>query len=109
MLEHIAEGEIDKYPVISFCVVIKHQVLAVYSKSVCHRWKDVGQIESKTGKSTIYIPMESNLGKSKDLIISKLIRLYDKPIQNKTYSWNNTQQDWFKFTPHEKEIILSIK
>lgn len=109
MLEHIADGEIDKYPVISICDKIHHQVLAVYPKQVCHRWKDVGKIAGKTETGKVYVTTESNLGKSKEPIISKLVALYDKPIQDKTFSWNNEQKKWLKFSEHEKEIILSIK
>jgi hypothetical protein len=109
LIKHVLECDIDKYPVIQKCVEIKHDVLMVEEKQVCNKWIKEIRFESSSRKNKLFISTTTNLGSTIESICSKLNNLYGTQIKNKTYSWDNKEKQWVKFTKDEEERILSIK
>lgn len=105
----ILDSPADDFPVLEKCDVIMHDVLKLEARSEANRKrKNEFKIRSSSSDNALFISYNSNLGNTFAKVCASLSGLYQFPIDNMLYSWDNKNKTWTRFEKTEIEIIKSI-
>lgn len=108
LLKEILSTNTEELPVIEKCDLIKFDVVKLETKvSVNRNRKKEVRITGKGYPNEIVISYNTNLGRDLAKVSVSLEALYQKYIDDQTYTWY--EKKWHKFGETEYKIIDSLK